>query len=160
MNATVKRWLPWSLLALSLGLNVFFLGGWWYGMRHTPEPAMTPARKLAKKLDLRSGQKDRLQQFRRGLAREKRRLKMDLSDLEKRFWQELSEPRPDRQKLEKLLEKSSSLTLAFRSRGLERMLVFIESLDPGQRQRFLHLAKRRIARGLGFQFKTKREAKP
>jgi len=152
-----KTWLPWSLLALSAGLNGFFLAGWW--LESQREPALAPERRLARRLQLDDNQRRQLGRIRSDLRRQRRELGRRLGELEAAFWEELGRSQPDRERLEQLLAQSSQLKLKFQTRGLERLLGFLEGLTPEQKRRFLKLARRRIARGLGFPVRPKQPSR-
>ena len=152
-----KRWLPWTLLALSVGFNGFFLAGWW--LENQRESSLVPERRLARKLLLDDSQRQRLRQIRADLRGQRQEIKRRLRELEAAFWQELGRSRPDRKRLEQLLVRSSRLKLRFQRRGLERLLGFLEDLTPEQKRRFLKLARQRIARGLGFPIQPKRTSR-
>ncbi len=140
---------PWSLFALALLLNVFFLLGYWFERQFREEMLQGPTRGIVRILALDPEQQDRFQAFRaqmRGLAR---RIRKVLRPFRRQIWEELEKPVPDRERILGLLKEVDAQRERFRRQALEALLDFLGHLTPRQRRRFLQITHRHTALSLG-----------
>jgi uncharacterized membrane protein len=129
-------------LALSLALNVFFVGGLLYSKFVRPTPPLVA---LGRELDLAPDQRKAFQSFLqvvRGKGAELREHNLKISQ---QIWDELSQPKPDPQKLGALFAEFANNRRDYQTAVGTALLPFLETLSVQQRQRFIEISKHRQA---------------
>ncbi len=127
-------------LALSLVLNVFFVGGLLYSKFVRPTP---PLIVLGKELNLDPDQRKAFQSFVQVVRRKGRDLRETNLGLGQQIWDELSQPKPDAQKLTSLFTAVANNRHEYQNAVSAALLPFLETLNVEQRQRFVEIGKRR-----------------
>lgn len=152
--------LPWVILALSLGLNLFFVGGHVYGRHVAKEIVKKERPQLARYLERRKEVRKRVRAAMRDLnlskeqRREFRMMRRDLAQSGRelrrknrapmgRLWDEFETGAPDRTKVEKLLREMADNRYAFQLEATLKAAEFMASLSPEQRKKFAVIARER-----------------
>jgi Spy/CpxP family protein refolding chaperone len=131
----MKARLPWVLFAVSLALNIAFMGGWAWGRMHPPRGGVF--QHAARGLSLDDRQRDAFQNFLKTqrangqLLREKNR---PLLDSVRGEW---AKQNPDEAAVEQLLDTTDANRRAFRQQTIRAMNDFLRTLTPEQREQFL-----------------------
>jgi hypothetical protein len=153
------RALPWVLFALSLALNVFFIGGQVYSRAFYGEgtgqqaggakPPAKPGRISVNRIGLDVAQRGEFRTMRdRIRARGKRYRKRGRGHVA-RLWAELEKNRPSKRVIDRSLRKLTDSRYAYERRAAAHALAFMATLDANQKARFLELAKSRGFLGAG-----------
>lgn len=131
-------------LALSLALNIFFIGGLVYTkivMEHWRGPP--PLQTLAGELNLTPDQRKTFREFVQAVRTGGMALREANLKLGAQIWDELSKPQPDQDKIAKVLTQVADNRRDFQTAVAKALLPFLESLNPEQRAKFIEIAKRR-----------------
>jgi Spy/CpxP family protein refolding chaperone len=137
--------LLWLALALSLTLNVCFLGGLLWS-RMTTEQMLTPAQRVQQvmqELNLSDDQRDAFRQFVIEARRRTRQLRESNEPLVGRVWEELGKGQPDQAVIDKLVDQATENRHAYQKDMTTVLGRFLANLSPEQRAKFIELAKRR-----------------
>jgi Spy/CpxP family protein refolding chaperone len=131
-----KTWLPWTLLALSVALNIFFVGGFFWSHQHAMGWARGPEarmERLADRLDLAPPQREELKRLaatmrERGCAafRDREPAMRELMDM-------VLADSPDRVAIEARLRAMGEQRIQGMIEMLDTALPFLGSLTPEQR---------------------------
>ncbi len=134
--------LVWIALALSLTLNVFFVGGlvWVRTFMHPPPPPLERMQRLGETLNLTPDQHVAFEQFVRGLRQRARAVRESTRPLVLQIWAELAKPAPDDAQVTKLGEQVNGDRIAFQHEVSVAMLSFIKTLNPEQRAHLAQIA--------------------
>lgn len=138
--------LAWIALALSLTLNVFFIGGLTWSKIEAGRMGVTPAERLAhleQRLNLNADQTLAFQQFVRVLRLRGRLLRESNEPLLQRIWAEVAKPAPDDGTISNLVEQANENRHGFQKEAAGALMTFMKSLSPEQRARFAELARNR-----------------
>lgn len=141
--------LPWILFAVSLALNLAFVGGWAWGRMHPPPGPGGMFQHAARGLSLDDRQREEFQNFLKTqranseLLREKNR---PLLDGVRGEW---AKQNPDEAAVEQLLAATDSNRRAFRQQTMRAMNDFLRTLTPEQREQFLRAMQEHENRGRG-----------
>jgi uncharacterized membrane protein len=127
-------------LALSLALNVFFIGGLLYSKFVRPTP---PLLALGRELNLENDQRKAFQSFVQVVRSKGVALRDTNLALSRQIWDELSQPKPDPQKLTALFTEIANNRRDYQAAISTALLPFLETLSIEQRQRFIEIGKRR-----------------
>ncbi len=127
-------------LALSLALNVFFIGGLLYSKFVHPT---LPLIRLGRELNLEPDQRKAFQSFIQVVRAKGSGLRDANLALGRQIWDELSQPKPDPQKLSSLLTEIANNRRDYQTAVGAALLPFLETLSIEQRQRFIEIGKRR-----------------
>src|SRR5271154_74906 len=142
--------LPWILFALSLTLNVFFLGGYYYKRvldQRLAGNEQERSRYIAEELHFTPEQREHFQEMRqesRERAREMFRANRPLIDS---LWREIEKPAPDPAQLDGYVDRLTTNRAAFQREQMHDLLGFAKTLDESQRIQFLELVRTRLERG-------------
>lgn len=127
-------------LALSLALNVFFVGGLIYSRFVPPTPPLVA---LGRQLNLEPEQRKAFQSFLQVVRRNGVALRDANGKISAQIWEELSQPKPDEQKLTALIAEVANNRLDYQMTVGSAIIPFLETLTPEQRARFIEISKRR-----------------
>jgi uncharacterized membrane protein len=127
-------------LALSLALNVFFIGGLLYSKLVPPTP---PLIALGRELNLTPDQRKEFQSFVQVVRKRGAALRDTNGKVSLQIWDELSQPKPDEQKLTALFAEVADNRRDYQTAVASGLLPFLETLTPEQRQRFVEISRRR-----------------
>jgi|SRR5579883_2483671 len=136
--------LLWVALALSLTLNVFFVGGlvWSRTIMRSPE---TPAQRFAqigRDLGLSPDQSDDFKQFILEVRKHGRQLREANQPLVSKVWNELGKAQPDQGMIATLVDQATENRHAYQKEMTAALTRFLADLSPDQRAHFVELAKR------------------
>jgi len=129
-------------LALSLALNVFFIGGLLYSKFVRPTP---PLIQLGRELNLEPDQRKAFQSFLKVVWSKGAALRDDNLKIGQQIWDELSQAKPDAQKLSALFAQVANNRRDYQTAVATALLPFLETLSLEQRERFIEISKRRQA---------------
>jgi uncharacterized membrane protein len=134
--------LVWIALALSLTLNVFFIGGlfWVKTFMHPPPPPLERMQRLGETLNLSPDQHHAFEQFVGTIRQHAHAVRTSNRPLVLRIWAELAKPKPDETEVAKLGEQVNTNRLAFQRDVSGAMLTFIKTLSPEQRAHLAQIA--------------------
>jgi uncharacterized membrane protein len=147
-EATGKRgsraWLVWLALALSLVLNVCFVGGLVWSRIHAERPA-TPAERfqqVAGEMNFSAAERERFQQFFLTVRRETQQLRESNHPLMQRIWSELDKEHPDAAAINQMIDQATENRHTYQKQMATELATFLATLTPAQRSRFIELARR------------------
>jgi uncharacterized membrane protein len=129
-------------LALSLALNLCFIGGLAYSKFVKPTP---PLIQLGRELDLSPDQRKAFQGFLKVVWGKGGTLRDENLKIGQQIWDELAQPKPDPQKLAALFADIANNRRDYQTAVGAALLPFLETLSVEQRQRFIEISKRRQA---------------
>jgi uncharacterized membrane protein len=133
--------LVWLALALSLTLNVFFVGGLiWVKVVHPPQAPLERMRHLGESLNLSPDQQQAFEQFVRSIRQHARATREANRPLVTQIWAELAKPTPDDAQVAKLGEEVNVNRVSFQHEISASMLSFVKTLSPEQRAHLAHIA--------------------
>jgi uncharacterized membrane protein len=127
-------------LALSLALNVCFVGGLLYSKFVHPTPPLVA---MGKELNLEPDQRKAFQSFVQVVRGKGAVLRETNLALGRQIWDELSQPKPDAQKLTGLFTEIANNRRDYQTAVGTALLPFLETLSLEQRQHFIEIGKRR-----------------
>lgn len=133
-------------LALSLTLNICFVGGLVWSKYAGRPPFDSPAQRfaqLARELDLTPDQHLAFNRFAQVAQQRGRALREHNQPLIETAWAELEKPTPDEATLSRLFEEASNNRRAYQKELGEALRAFLVTLTPQQRAHFVDLAKKR-----------------
>lgn len=142
-----SRTLPWVLLALSVALNAFFIGGHVYtrSLSHRLDgPAEARTSALVKKLELNDQQRTAFRDSRRAVGTKLRELRGDARPHVNKLWDEMTKAEPDEATIDGELKAIGDMRLGFERSALASTRVFMKSLTPDQRREFAEFARERF----------------
>ena len=147
---SLRASLPWILFALSLTLNVFFLGGYYY--KRTLDQRLSGneqerSRYVVERLNFTADQRQRFQEFRQRARERQRETQRSNRPVIDNLWREIEKPEPDLAQLDGYIEHLTTNRLAFQREQMTDMLRFAKSLEGSQRVEFLELVRTRLERG-------------
>ncbi len=152
--------LPWVILVLSVGLNVFFVGGHYYG-RHVAKQIIgkenprladrlerkremrRKLRRAIRDLNLTEEQRTAFREMRRTMAQSGRDLRQKNRAPLGKLWAEFETGKPNDVKVEALLREMADNRYAFQLEATRLASRFMGTLTPEQRTKFATLARER-----------------
>lgn len=141
----MKARLPWILLALSLALNIFFIGGAFWVRNTFPGPGIAGREQrieaIAHEAGLQPAQKEALEAFVKSVRQRGRQLREANQPLIDAAWREMAKPEPDAAAIDAAFERTSANRRAFQRESLQALRSFLVTLTPEQRVRFLEAAR-------------------
>ncbi len=136
--------LPWVLLALSLALNAFFVGGHLYTetqLAEAEESAVERTRLVAERLELDPAQTAAFRTMRSRIEA----ARVDYGSAGSRhaevIWGELAEPEPDMAAIDEHLERFWDARKTLLETNLSAARDFLDRLSPEQRREFISLSR-------------------
>jgi len=132
------RWLG-ALLAISVALNLCFVGGAVWTRFHAPAPSTTSERfqRLAQTLNLSPPQQAAFDQYVAAILARGNRLRQATEPLMDEAWEEIAKPQPDQARVLQLLDEASGRRHDFQHEAVASTLSLLASLTPEQRAKFL-----------------------
>jgi uncharacterized membrane protein len=126
--------LVWVALALSLTLNVFFIGGLvWVKTFMRPPPFSERLHAFGHTLHMTGPQRQAFEQFIRELRQHARAAREANQPLLAQIWTELAKPSPDNDLVTKLGAQVNDNRTAFQKEASSELLAFLKTLTPEQR---------------------------
>ncbi|MEJ0070107.1 MAG: periplasmic heavy metal sensor [Pseudomonadota bacterium] len=147
---SLRASLPWILFALSLTLNVFFLGGYYYKRVVDQQLAgneQERGRYIAEQLRFTPEQRKRFQDMRQSARERGRETFRENRPLIDNLWREIEKPQPDPSALDGYIDHLTANRAAFQREQMRDLLGFAKTLDESQRVEFLELVRTRLERG-------------
>jgi uncharacterized membrane protein len=137
--------LPWVLLALSLALNLFFVGGvfWVRSQGHGPAGPAERVERLAKQLTLDADQRAAFERFVRTIRMKARELRETNQPLIDEAWLDFAKAQPDETTVDKLFEAAANNRRNFQIEAGRALRAFLVTLNEDQRAAFIALVKNR-----------------
>jgi uncharacterized membrane protein len=129
-------------LALSVALNVFFVGGLVYGKFMRPGPG-APLVALGRELDLTPVQRGAFRDFIQVARSKGEALRETNRKLGEQVWDEISKPEPDKQKLATLIGQVADNRREYQAAVTGALIPFLANLDQERRRHFVEIARRR-----------------
>jgi uncharacterized membrane protein len=143
-NQPRKHWIVTVILALSLTLNLCFIGGLVY-TKFATEAWMSPQQRveaLAGELSLTAEQRQGFEQMIQVLRLKGQSLRAANGELVAQVWEELEKPQPDQDNLSHLLGQIADNRRQFQIQVGMALATFFAKLTPEQRSHFIDLAHR------------------
>jgi uncharacterized membrane protein len=143
--------LPWILLALSLALNAFFVGGFFWVRGEATRAQMRPAERfelIAHDLNLDTKQRAAFEHFIGIMRMRSRHLREANLPLIEEAWGELAKPKPDDGLIDRNLDTAATNRHAFQLDTSHALRGFLSALSDDQRRQFVEFAKNRQNRDL------------
>jgi uncharacterized membrane protein len=139
-------WRPrfvWIALALSLTLNVFFVGGlmWMKLSHHSPLPPIERMHRLGQSLDLNNDQRRAFEQFLRVVRVHGHAVRDANQPILDSIWAEIAKPNPDEGVVAKLSGEVSNNRHAFQKEAASAFFDFAKTLSPEQRAKLADIAR-------------------
>jgi uncharacterized membrane protein len=141
--------LPWILLAVSLALNLCFVGGLFWVRMEASHVQMGPAERIelvAKQLALDADQRAAFDRFAATVRQKSRHLRETNQPVIDDAWQEFAKERPDEAAIDKLFEQAANNRRSFQIETGRALREFLVSLSEDQRTKFIGLVKKREGR--------------
>ena len=135
--------LVWIALALSLTLNVFFVGGltWMKLSERLPLPPMERMQRLGQALDLTDDQHLAFDQFLRVVRMRGAFFHETNQPLLERMWTEMAKPTPDDEAITKLGSTIDQNRQTYQHEIAAAFQTFLKSLNTEQRTKLAQIAK-------------------
>jgi uncharacterized membrane protein len=136
--------LPWILLALSLALNLFFVGGAFWVRSEAARAQLPPAERfelVARQLSLDANQRAAFDRFIGALRMRSRHMRENNQPLLEQAWGELAKPKPDDSLVDHILDETASNRRAYQLDTSHALRNFLATLSDEQRATFVALAK-------------------
>ena len=125
--------LVWLALALSLTLNICFLGGLAWMHMHAPPPPLMRMRALGQSLNLNDSQRQAFEQFLRTIRLRGRFVRETNEALVENLWSEEAKPTPDDATIAKLGDQISGNRDSLQREVSTAFDSFLKTLTPEQR---------------------------
>jgi len=146
LRQRARQPLFWVALALSLALNLCFIGGaLWIRIQAPPVP-MGPEERLQQigpQLGLDSQQKVAFEAYAHALSAKMRLLHEATEPIIGDAWAEVAKPDADEAKIIELFDQAGGQRRVFRRELTKETLSFLATLSPEQRAKFVELARQR-----------------
>ena len=128
-----------SVLAVSVALNLFFVGGALWTRLHAPQPLTASERfhKLGQSLNLSPPQQTAFDQYVAALVSRNNRVRQATEPLMDEAWAEIAKPDPDQAKVLQLLDDFSAQRREVMHQAVGATLSFLAILTPEQKEKFL-----------------------
>lgn len=135
--------LVWIALALSLTLNVFFIGGllWVKLSMHPPLLPIERMERLGRNLNLNDDQRLAFEQFVRVVRLRGRFARETNQPLLERIWTEMAKPTPNDEVVQRLGAEINQNRMAFQKEASAALLSFVKTLSPEQRAKLAEIAR-------------------
>ena len=138
--------LVWVLLALSVALNLFFIGGVFWLRAEASRMQLPPAERfemVARQLSLDPSQRAAFDKFIGVMRMRTRHLRESNQPLIEETWNEMAKSQPDDALIEHNLDEAANSRHAYQLDTSRALRSFLAVLSDQQRQAFVDLAKNR-----------------
>ncbi|MGE5146876.1 MAG: Spy/CpxP family protein refolding chaperone [Candidatus Eiseniibacteriota bacterium] len=141
-----SRTLPWVLLALSVALNAFFIGGHVYtrSLAHHFDKYGDRSNALAERLGLSDQQRSAYRESRRNVGPKFRALRDEARPHVNKLWDEMAKADPDDKVIDQELKSIGDMRYGFERDALASARAFMKTLTPEQRKQFADYARERF----------------
>lgn len=132
------------LLALSVALNLFFVGGALWVRLH-PAAALSfqeqRFQRMASELDLAPQQRVGFDRYVAAMRAHTARMHQQLAPLFGAAWEEMAKPQADEAQVMQLFDEASAKRREFQREATSQTLAFLATLSPAQRAKFLTIVQ-------------------
>jgi uncharacterized membrane protein len=136
------RRLLWAAFAISLAINVFFVGTLvWLRMESGPQPPGQRLQQIAKDLHLSDEQREAFRNFATAMRRNTMQLRESNQPLVQRVWEEIGKPNSDLELVNRLVDQATENRHAYQKTMTAEVTRFLATLTPDQRSEFVTVAK-------------------
>jgi Spy/CpxP family protein refolding chaperone len=135
-----------ALLALSLAVNLFFIGGAVWIHVHPPAEMLSPEDRLgqmAGELNLDAHQRQAFAHYAQTMRERLKLMHQSVQPLIAGAWSEFGKPQADEAKVMQLFDQAAQQRRSFARDLTTTTLSFLETLSPEQRAQFVQLARQR-----------------
>jgi Spy/CpxP family protein refolding chaperone len=142
----VRHHLVTIVLALSLALNLCFVGGALWIRIHGPPPLMNPAERLhyiGAQLALDSQQKQAFEQYSQAVRTRMQAMHKAVDPLIGNAWSEVAKPGAEEAKVVALFDEAGQTRREYMRQMAPITLSFLAQLSPEQRAKFVELIRER-----------------
>ena len=139
-----KRRLLLALLALSVALNLFFVGGALWIRLHSPAEWGSQEqryRRMAAELDLDTQQRAGFDRYVAAMRSHTDRMRAEVSPLVATAWDEIGKPQADTEQVTRLFDEAAEKRREFQREATSQTLAFLSVLSPAQREKFIAIAR-------------------
>jgi len=143
-TARSPRRLVWVLLALSVALNLFFVGGaLWIRVHPAAVLSFQEQRfqRMARELDLAPQQRAGFDRYVAAMRSRTAQMHQQLAPLYAAAWQEMAQPHADEAQVMRLFDEATAKRREFQREATSQTLAFLAVLSPAQRARFLAIVQ-------------------
>ena len=144
-TAAVRRRLPWILLALSLALNLCFVGGVMWFQLHRPNWRMTAAERVERmsaEMHLDAMHREAFRRYFQTVFARLQLMRTQVQPLVTDAWTEIAKPNPDEAGIGRLFDQAAETRRKFQRELTSETLAFLATLTPEQRRTFVQLTRR------------------
>jgi Spy/CpxP family protein refolding chaperone len=140
-----RQHLLWVLLALSLALNLCFIGGALWIRIHGPPPVNAEERlaRIGAQLSLDPQQKAAFEQYSQAVHTRMQQMRAAVEPLIGKAWSEVAKPDADETKVVQLFDDAGQTRRSFMREMAPVTLSFLAKLSPDQRARFVALIRQK-----------------
>ena len=145
-RGTTRHPLLWVALALSLALNLCFVGGALWIRIQAPALPANPAERLQRigaELQLDPQQSQAFQRYTENLRTHMQQMREKVEPLMSAAWAELAKPDADQATAARLFDEAGQARRGLQRELLAPTLAFLSTLSPEQRAKFVELFHRR-----------------
>lgn len=135
----------WVLLALSLALNLCFVGGALWIRVHGLPPVNTAERleRIGTQLALDPQQKAAFEQYSRAVRSRMQEMRNAVEPLAGKAWSEVAKPDADAAKVTQLFDEAAQTRRRYMRELAPVTLSFLATLSPEQREKFVELIRQK-----------------
>lgn len=130
-----------ALLAVSLALNLCFVGGAAWIRMHRPAATAAQVSQISKDLNMTPAQHAAFQNYFRTMRLRFRLMRAEIEPIVGDAWAEIAKPQADEGKVEHDFELAGAKRRAFAQDATKSTLSFLATLSPQQRQQFVTLLR-------------------
>jgi Spy/CpxP family protein refolding chaperone len=141
-----RPYLVWLLLALSLALNLCFVGGALWIRLHGPSFPMNFAERMERigaQLGLDPQQQEALEQYSQAVRVRMQAMHIAVDPMIANAWSEVAKPDADEAKVVQLFDEAGRTRRGYMRELAPVTLSFLAKLSPGQRAKFVELIQQR-----------------
>jgi hypothetical protein len=146
-----RRRLVLALLAVSVALNLCFVGGALWTRYAPPEQLVTTSERfhrLALSLKLEPRRQVAFDNYVGAMLARGDRLRQEIEPLIAEAWVEIEKPQPDAARVQQLFDDASARRRVFQHEALSATLALLDTLTPEQRAKFVADERERRAAAL------------
>jgi Spy/CpxP family protein refolding chaperone len=132
------------LLALSVALNLFFVGGAFWIRLHPATVLSFQERRfqrMARELDLAPQQRDGFDRYVAAMRVRTAQMHQQLAPLYAAAWEEMAKPQADEAQVMRLFDEATAKRREFQREATSQTLAFLAVLSPAQRAKFLAIVQ-------------------
>lgn len=139
-----RRSLLLGLLAVSLVLNLFFVGGaLWIRFDRPAAPGFDRRfERIAAQLDLNPDQRAGFERYVEGMRTRSEDMRREIAPLIAAAWDEIAQPRADASRIMRNYDTASEKWREFQHASTTQTLDFLARLSPAQRSKFVSIVRR------------------